>query len=152
MKIKIICIGKIKNQGHQTLQAYYLKKLSFQKLELIELADGKEKDPEKRLFKESERILEKIKPGEEVYLLDELGKNPSSIEFSKRIEEHQNQSVKGLCFIIGSSHGIHHSLKQKIKRKIGLSQMTLTHEMARVFLLEQIYRAFAILSHSPYHH
>jgi len=138
-KIKLITIGKIKEKYIQEGISEYLKRLSlFCKLEIIELKDeGIEKESAK---------LEKYL-GENSYILDEKGKQLSSEEFSGFLKNKDD-----IIFIIGGHNGISEKIKSNPKAKlISLSKMTFSHEMARIFLMEQIYRGFMILNNRKYH-
>lgn len=137
MKIRIIVVGKVKEKNIQALINEYLKRLKpYAKIELIELRD-------KGLEKEAKDINKYLNINS--FILDEKGKEHSSIEFSELINKKQD-----ITFVIGSPNGIHSSLKKKNKL-ISLSRMTFTHEMARLFLIEQIYRSMMILNNKKYH-
>jgi len=137
MKIKIIVIGKVKEKSIHELINEYLKRLKpYTKIEIIELKD-------KGLEKEAENILPYL--GNNSFILDERGKEYTSIGFSELINKNQD-----IIFIIGSAEGISESLKKKANL-ISLSKMTFTHEMARLFLIEQIYRSMMILNNREYH-
>jgi len=141
-KIKLIVIGKIKEQYIQDGINEYLKRLKiFCKIEIIELKDrGIEED--------TKNILEIIKKynKKNVYILDEIGQEKTSIEFSNFIEDSSDEIV----FVIGGAFGISNKIK-KDYNLISISKMTFTHEMARLFFLEQIYRGFMILNNKSYH-
>jgi 23S rRNA (pseudouridine1915-N3)-methyltransferase len=135
--IKIYAIGKIKEKNIQSMIDEYLKRLKiFAKVEIIELKD-------KGIIKESDEIIKLI--DNNTYILDELGNEYSSIEFSKLIENTDN-----IKLIIGGAEGINNEAKKKSKT-IALSKMTLTHEMARLVLIEQIYRSMMIINNRSYH-
>lgn len=135
--IKIYAIGKIKEKNIQSMIDEYLKRLKiFAKVEIIELKD-------KGIIKESDEIIKLI--DNNTYILDELGNEYSSIEFSKLIENTDN-----IKLIIGGAEGITNEAKKKSKT-IALSKMTLTHEMARLVLIEQIYRSMMIINNRSYH-
>lgn len=140
--IKLICVGKIKEQYIKEGTAEFLKRLqAFTKLEVIELKDS-------TLEKEAQEIVSKLK-NETVFLLDEHGREYESIDFAEFLKK-ERDNEKDIVFIIGGPNGLHDSLKAKY-RSIALSRMTFTHEMARLFFLEQLYRAFSILKNMPYH-
>lgn len=135
--IRVICVGKIKEKWIKAGVDEFLKRIKrFSKIEVIELKDS---DVEK----EGEKILSLLK--NQPVLLDEKGKRLSSKEFSQFIK------YKDIDFIIGSSNGTSNNLKDNIRDKISISDMTFTHEMARLFLIEQIYRGFTINKNIPYH-
>jgi len=138
--IHIIFIGKTKERYLVEGIAEYVKRLRpYCRLEIIELKD-------EGLEKEAKRLEKYLSPN--TFLLDANGKAMDSLEFSSFIKN-ATQSAP-LTFIIGSAEGISDSIKAKVP-SISLSKMTFTHEMARLFLLEQLYRSFQILSNRPYH-
>lgn len=135
--IKIYAVGKVKEKNIQILIDEYLKRLKvFAKVEIVELKD-------KGLGNESEEISGLIDSN--TYILDELGTNYSSIGFSELINN--KDEIK---LIIGGADGINKEVKSKSKT-IALSKMTLTHEMARLILIEQVYRAMMIINNRSYH-
>jgi 23S rRNA (pseudouridine1915-N3)-methyltransferase len=137
--IKLICVGKVKELYLKEGIAEFEKRLgSFTKLEVLELKDSTQK-------KEAEAILAKIKGT--TYLLDETGIEHTSESFAAFLEK---QEEKDITFVIGGPNGLDTELKEKFP-KIALSKMTFTHEMARLFFTEQLYRAFMIRNHRLYH-
>ncbi|MDP4851635.1 MAG: 23S rRNA (pseudouridine(1915)-N(3))-methyltransferase RlmH, partial [Saprospiraceae bacterium] len=104
-----------------------------------------------RLLKEGEKVLQKLTPQDYLILLDEGGKEFSSVQFSQFIEKELNKSYKKLIFLVGGSFGFSPELQQRANLKISLSKMTFSHQMVRLFFLEQIYRGFTILNNEPYH-
>jgi len=152
MKINVICVGKLKDFRFRELEKEYLRKLRINSVEINELPDGKAVDQNKRLEQEAEKIREAMQGHELCVLLDEKGKAFNSEEFAQWIADRQSQAVKSIAFIIGSSHGVSFALKRFFTHKIQLSAMTMPHELARIVFLEQLYRAFSIISGRPYHH
>jgi 23S rRNA (pseudouridine1915-N3)-methyltransferase len=102
--------------------------------------------------KEGELILKKISATDILVLLDENGKQYSSIEFSGYLQKKMNTGIKQLVLVIGGPYGFSEAIYQKSKEKISLSKMTFSHQMIRLFMVEQIYRGFTILKNEPYHH
>jgi 23S rRNA (pseudouridine1915-N3)-methyltransferase len=102
--------------------------------------------------KEGELILAKITPTDQLILLDENGKTFSSISFSDELQKKMNSGVKTLVFVIGGPYGFSENVYVKAQGKFSLSQMTFSHQMVRLFFIEQLYRAFTILKNEPYHH
>ena len=160
INIKIICVGKVKEKSLQDLINEYQKRLTkFCKLDIIELDDEKlpkefnNNDALKIKEKESSKVLEKIeKIGKcDVFLLDIYGKEYTSIEFSKKIFNIATYNTSTLVFVIGGSLGMSEELLKKYE-KISFSKMTFPHQLFRLFLLEQIFRAFKIESGQTYHH
>ncbi|MDE5545102.1 MAG: 23S rRNA (pseudouridine(1915)-N(3))-methyltransferase RlmH [Malacoplasma sp.] len=156
MKIKIICFGKIKDQNLKTLIKDYLQKLNFfYKTEIIELLEEKIVNEnnigeiEAALKKESLKLISFLEDGFNI-LLDVNSKQLDSIGFAKLINEKINYS-KNINFFIGSSYGVDSSIKEKFNYKISFSNLTFNHQIFRLILLEQIYRAFTIIKNIKYH-
>jgi 23S rRNA (pseudouridine1915-N3)-methyltransferase len=144
MRFRFVWIGKTKNKNWLGLQEDYLNRLShFVKFEIAELRDGT-KETEGKL------ILDSLNPNTFTCLLDVEGSNISSHDLSGKIENWQNQSVKEVTFVIGGADGVSQQVLEKADLKMSLSKLTLTHEAARVILIEQLYRAFTILKGFPY--
>lgn len=101
---------------------------------------------------EGKLILSKVSPGGLLVLLDEQGKERSSVGFSKWIQERMNRGGKHITFVIGGPYGFSQEVYQAANEKLSLSQMTFSHQMIRMFFCEQLYRAFTILRNEPYHH
>lgn len=157
MKINIICIGNIKEKFYRQAIDEYMKRLSkFSKVDIIELKEEKisqnpsEKEIETTLNKEAEKILAKIPSNSFSYILAIEGKQMGSEEFAKDLANKQVQGYSCFNFIIGSSHGLSDIIKNK-GTKISFSKMTFPHQLMRVILLEQIYRAFKINNNEEYH-
>jgi 23S rRNA (pseudouridine1915-N3)-methyltransferase len=102
--------------------------------------------------KEGELILAKIGPTDQLILLDENGKTFSSVGFSDYLQKKMNAGIKTLVFVIGGPYGFSETVYQKAQGKISLSEMTFSHQMVRLFVIEQLYRGFTILRNEPYHH
>lgn len=102
--------------------------------------------------KEGELILAKISPIDHLILLDENGKSFSSVSFSEELQKKMNAGIKTLVFVIGGPYGFSNQVYAKANGKIALSQMTFSHQMVRLFFIEQVYRGFTIIKNEPYHH
>ena len=102
--------------------------------------------------KEAALILNKISSTDRLFLFDEHGITYNSVEFSKFLQKQMNSGIKQLVFVIGGPYGFSEVLHKKAVGKISLSKMTFSHQMVRLFVLEQIYRGFTILKNEPYHH
>ena len=149
--IKIICIGKIKEQFYRDAIEEYLKRLSkYTKLELIELNDINSDNTNIILEKERDEILSKIKEKDYIITLEIEGKELDSKELSNKINELQINN-SNITFIIGGSYGIHQDIKNMSNYKLSFSKLTFPHQLFRVMLLEQIYRSFKILNNETYH-
>lgn len=160
LNIKVLCVGKIKEKSLKELIEEYEKRISkYAKLEIIELDDDKipqNASPaieEQIKISESNKLIEKIKkyPNSNVILLDLKGKQYSSEEFAEKIDNIQTYSSSTIIFVIGGSLGMSQELLSLSNDKICFSKMTFPHQLIRVFLLEQIFRAFKILNNETYH-
>lgn len=156
MVIKLISIGKTKDKVYVNLQQEYLKKLKhYGKVECIELpalkGSGKISQEEQKRA-EGKVILSHVKPGSKLVLLDENGQHFSSPKFAKKIENWQISSTAEVNLIIGGPFGFSEEVYDRAHEKIALSSMTFTHQMVRLFILEQLYRAFTIIKGEKYHH
>ena len=160
INIKIICVGKVKEKSLNDLIQEYSKRLSkYCKLEIIELEDGKipnnasEADEIIVKEKESKKIIDKLNKIGKSYtlLLDVKGKSYTSEEFSQKITNISTYENSTINFVIGGSLGFSDELKNIVNDKISFSKMTFPHQLFRVFLLEQIFRAFKIQNNETYH-
>ena len=158
MKIKIVTVGKLKEKYLKDGIAEYSKRLSrFANLEMIELADEKTPDRasdsenQKILELEGTRILSKIGDRDFVIVLAIEGKSLSSEEFSKQLERAPINGFSTLTFVIGGSLGLSPQVKKRANLSISFGRLTLPHQLMRLVLVEQIYRAFTIQQGSPYH-
>lgn len=156
MNIKLIAIGKTDNKNLQTLIDDYSKRLSFYikfELEIIpDLKNAKNLSESQQKEKEGELILAKISSTDQLILLDENGTTFSSVGFSEYLQKKMNAGIKTLVFVIGGPYGFSEEIYKKAQGKISLSEMTFSHQMVRLFVIEQIYRGFTILKNEPYHH
>lgn len=141
--IRIICVGKLKDEIKNISEEYIKRIKSFTKIEITEINEYKSSNVNESLKKEGEKVLEKS--GERFIILDTKGKQLSSEEFSQLLKQNN------LTFIIGSHLGLSEEVKKKSAIQLSLSKMTLPHQLTRVILLEQIYRGFSILNNQPYH-
>lgn len=155
MKIKIIALGKIKEKYLKDGINEFLKRLTpYASVSVIELSPIEIKDEnlkEKILLEEGEKILSNIKPLDFVITMEILGKQFSSEEFAKKIEDLTNLGTQEIVFVTGSSCGIGKNVSDRANLKMSMSKMTFLHEFARLILVEQIYRAFKIIKNETYH-
>lgn len=158
MRITIIAVGKIKEKYFAGAIEEYSKRLSrYCKLNIIEVADEKTienaSDTEIAIIqeKEAERILKNISDDSYVVTLEILGKMLDSVELADKIKNVTVNGKSHICFIIGGSVGIHSSVSMRADFKLSFSKMTFPHQLMRVVLLEQVYRAFRINNNEPYH-
>ncbi|WP_322549467.1 23S rRNA (pseudouridine(1915)-N(3))-methyltransferase RlmH [Flavobacterium psychraquaticum] len=156
MNIRLITIGKTDNKNLQSLIEDYTKRLSFYvKFDLDIIADiknVKNLSEAQQKEKEGELILSKISATDNLILLDENGKTFNSVGFSNYLQKKMNAGTKTLVFVIGGPYGFSETVYQKANGKVSLSEMTFSHQMVRLFVIEQIYRGFTILKNEPYHH
>jgi 23S rRNA (pseudouridine1915-N3)-methyltransferase len=156
MKIKLLAIGKTDDAQLQQLIDTYKNRLkhyiNFEAEWLPDIKNAKSLNEFQQKEKEGELILKKLQPTDILYLLDEKGTSFSSVDFSVFIQKKLNTGIKQLVFVIGGPYGFSETVFAKANGKISLSKMTFSHQMVRLFFIEQLYRAFTILKNEPYHH
>jgi 23S rRNA (pseudouridine1915-N3)-methyltransferase len=156
MKIKLIAIGKTDSQDLINLVNTYKNRLQhYVKFELFvipDLKNVKNISENQQKEKEGELILKQLLPTDQLILLDEKGKEFRSIEFSQFLQKKMNSGIKQLVFVIGGPYGFSENVYLTAQGKVSLSKMTFSHQMIRLFMVEQIYRGFTILKNEPYHH
>ncbi|WBU88592.1 23S rRNA (pseudouridine(1915)-N(3))-methyltransferase RlmH [Cellulophaga omnivescoria] len=156
MTIKLLAIGKTDNKNLQALIAEYEKRLGHYikfNLDIIpDIKNVKNLSEAQQKEKEGELILKKLSPTDVLVLLDENGKQFTSVDFSDYLQKKMNAGIKQLVFVIGGPYGFSDAIYATAKGKISLSKMTFSHQMVRLFVVEQIYRGFTILRNEPYHH
>ncbi len=156
MTITLLAIGKTDNSNLQSLIDDYQKRLGFYvkfEFEIIpDLKKAKHLSEAQQKQKEGDLILSKISSTDVMILLDENGKQLDSVAFSEYLQKHMNSGIKRLVFVIGGPYGFSSEVYQKAQGKLSLSKMTFSHQMMRLFVIEQLYRGFTILRNEPYHH
>lgn len=156
MNIRLLAIGKTDNKSLQSLIDEYTKRLSFYikfDLEIIpDIKNVKNLSEVQQKEKEGELILSKISATDQLILLDENGSTFSSVAFSDYLQKKMNAGIKTLVFVIGGPYGFSEEVYKKAQGKVSLSEMTFSHQMVRLFVIEQLYRGFTILKNEPYHH
>ena len=156
MTIKLLAIGKTDSNQLQQLISEYQNRLKHYikfELEIIpDIRNVKNLSEIQQKTKEGELILKKLSPTDVLILLDENGKQLTSVDFSEYLQKKMNSGMKQLVFVIGGPYGFSDAIYQKAQGKISLSKMTFSHQMVRLFVVEQLYRAFTILKNEPYHH
>ncbi|MNJ84125.1 Ribosomal RNA large subunit methyltransferase H [compost metagenome] len=156
MQVTLLCIGKTGKKFLEEGEQEYLKRLrhyiSFQLQIIPDIKQAKSLSEAQIKQKEGELILEKVGISDSLILLDERGKEFSSMAFSQYLQEQFNRGGKHLYFVIGGPYGFSDAVYQRANGKISLSQMTFSHQMIRLFFIEQVYRAMTILRNEPYHH
>ncbi|MUH36410.1 23S rRNA (pseudouridine(1915)-N(3))-methyltransferase RlmH [Zobellia amurskyensis] len=156
MTIKLIAIGKTDSKALLQLIAEYENRLKhYVKFDLTIIPDiknTKNLSETQQKDKEGELILKHLTNTDVLVLLDENGKQFSSVDFSGYLQKKMNAGLKQLVFVIGGPYGFSTEVYNKAQGKISLSKMTFSHQMVRLFVVEQVYRAFTILRNEPYHH
>tara|TARA_R110001632_G_scaffold152588_2_gene270281 strand:- start:14922 stop:15395 length:474 start_codon:yes stop_codon:yes gene_type:complete len=156
MKIKLLVIGKTDDKNLNQLIENYQNRLKhyigFQ-LEIIpDIKNVKNLSQLQQKEKEGELILAKLQNTDQLVLLDEKGKEFRSIDFANFLQKKMNSGIKQLVLVIGGPYGFSENVYKKAIGKISLSKMTFSHQMIRLFVVEQLYRGFTILKNEPYHH
>ena len=155
MKISLITIGD--NEGKYLANGFelYTKRLQhYVSFDTITIPSKKNKSNSKEaaMQAEAKEIQKKLTPSDLVLLLDEKGKEYSSVDFAKQVQKHLNMPGKKMVFIIGGPYGFAPEIRERAQQTLSLSKMTFNHQMARLFFLEQLYRTMTILKGEPYHH
>ncbi|MBN9313393.1 MAG: 23S rRNA (pseudouridine(1915)-N(3))-methyltransferase RlmH [Chryseobacterium sp. 39-10] len=155
MRINLICIGKTDDREIAGLISYYQNRLpkhwNFSITEIPDVKNAKNLSPELIKKEEAKLFSQSLESADYVVLLDEKGKQFTSREFAAKIENWMNASTKRVSFLIGGAYGFADEIYERANEKMSLSKMTFTHQMIRLFFVEQIYRADQILQGKPYH-
>ena len=158
LDINIVCVGKLKEKYLRDAVAEYEKRLApFATLSFIEIAEEKmpenfsAAEKEKTLVREGERLLARVPEGSELIVLDVAGEELSSEELAARLDDWMVGGVSHLTFLIGGAFGLSPAVRKAAKLRLSFSRMTFTHQMMRLLLTEQIYRAFKIMRGEKYH-
>ena len=156
MKIKLICIGKTDAEYLKQGIAVYEKRLThytgFEIIEIPDIRNSKNMSEAQQKEAEGKKILDLINNTDKLVLLDEKGKEFTSEKFASFFEKQLLQSIRSLVFVIGGPYGFSQELYERAGEKLALSQMTFSHQMIRLFFVEQVYRAHTIMKGEPYHH
>lgn len=156
MKLKFVCIGKTGKDFLVNGENEYLKRLQHylvcERIEIPDIKNAKNLTVDQIKEMEGREILSKISSGDQMILLDENGKNYSSIEFSDFLQQKFNQGGKSIVFVVGGAYGFSNEVYRQAISRISLSKMTFSHQMIRMIFFEQVYRAMTILKGEPYHH
>ena len=156
MKIKLLAIGKTDNKHLVQLIDEYKNRLKHYtnfELEIIaDIKNAKNLSELQQKEKEGELIVSKIQNVDNLVLLDDKGTHFTSKEFANYLQKKMNRGIKQLVFVIGGPYGFSEAIYAKAQEKISFSKMTFSHQMIRLFIVEQVYRGFTILKNEPYHH
>lgn len=156
MKITLIVIGKTDSPYLEEGIAIYLKRLkhyiNFELKIIPDLKNTRSLSPKDQCVMEGDLILDQIGKNIDVFLLDERGQQPTSVELSGIIERKMVQGTKDLVFVIGGPYGFSDKVKKRVTSSISLSRLTFSHQMVRLIFVEQLYRAMTIIRGEPYHH
>ena len=151
MRVRVIWPGKTRNAHFRALINDYLKRLThFVRCEITELRETRGAETLTGIDKDSKRISAALRTGAITVLLDPNGNEWSSRELAAQIERWESLGIKEVAFVVGGPYGVSPELSSRAEKRWSLSRLTLTHEMARVFLLEQLYRAYTIIHELPY--
>mgnify|MGYP003289507304 FL=1 len=156
MKITLLTVGKTDKDWVRQGMDIYASRMKhyfpFFIVEIPELKNVSSLSEEQIKTKEGELILKNVKPADDVILLDERGREHSSMEFAKVLQDKISYNGKDMVFVIGGAYGFSEAVRQRAASKISLSRMTFSHQMVRAIFVEQLYRAFTIMKGEPYHH
>lgn len=156
MEITLVVIGKTNTKYLIEGIDEYCNRLKhyipFSILQLPDIKNTKKLSVDQQKDSEGKSLLDVLKPGDCVVLLDERGKEYSSLTFSDYLQRKMNSGLRRLVFIVGGPYGFSNAVYERADEKISLSKMTFSHEMIRLFFTEQIYRAMTIIRGEPYHH
>lgn len=156
MKITLLTVGKTDKDWVRQGMDIYVSRLKhyipFSVVEIPELKNVSALTKEQIKTREGELILKQIKPTDDLILMDERGKEYTSVEFAKVIQDKISYAGKDMVYVIGGAYGFSDAVYSRANSKISLSRMTFSHQMVRAIFVEQIYRAFTIMKGEPYHH
>lgn len=156
MKITLLTVGKTDKDWVRQGMDIYVSRLKhyipFSVIEIPELKNVSALTKEQIKVREGELILKNVKPADDLVLLDERGKEYTSVELAKVIQDKISYVGKDIVYVIGGAYGFSDAVYQRADSRISLSRMTFSHQMVRAIFVEQIYRAFTIMRGEPYHH
>ena len=155
MNIKLILVGKTEEkylrEGIEIFEKRLKNYINFEMIIIPSLKETKSLSPQIVKEKEGELILKQVSKYDKIILFDEKGLEFTSMDYSVFLQKHMNAGVKNLCFVVGGAFGFSDEVYKKADQKVALSKMTFSHQMIRLLIVEQIYRAFTILKNEPYH-
>ena len=156
MRITVLCVGKTDDGQLGAIIDKYRKRLKhyvpFDMVHIPDIKNTKHLQADQQRAKEAAAILKQLAPGDHVVLLDERGQEYRSVDFAAYLNKLMVGMAKHVVFVIGGPYGFDEQVYQRANGRISLSKMTFSHQMVRLFFVEQLYRAFTILKGEPYHH
>ena len=156
MKIVLITIGKTNEkyliEGISDYQRRLKHYTNFERIEIANLKNAKNFSESELMQREGELILKQIKNSDHLVLLDDKGKDFTSQKFAQKLQQWKHYGKKRLVFVVGGAYGFSEEIYKRGNEKLSLSKMTFSHQMVRLFFVEQIYRGYTILNNEPYHH
>lgn len=155
MKIKLLLVGKTTDESIRNIEADYEKRIKrYTAFESVVIDNSSVRNGPELIIKqkEGEMILKRVSATDHLILLDERGKIYSSVQFANEVNNWMNSYKKTVVLTIGGAYGFSEDVKKRANGMISLSAMTFSHQIVRVIMLEQVYRAFTILNNEPYHH
>ena len=156
MKITLLTVGKTDKDWVKQGMDIYISRLKhyipFSVVEIPELKNVSSLTKDQIKTREGELILKNVRPTDDLILMDERGKQYTSVEFAKIIQDKISYTGKDMVYVIGGAYGFSDAVYQRANSKISLSKMTFSHQMVRAIFVEQLYRAFSIMKGEPYHH
>ncbi len=158
MRLTIVAVGRLKRGPERELAARYESRaaasgrgLGLRAIEVVEVEESRSREPERRMLEESIAIATLVPEDARLVLLDPGGESLSSTEFASLLGSWRDSGVADCCFVIGGPDGLAPTLRERAARELAFGKMTWPHQLVRVMLLEQVYRAITILSGHPYH-
>ncbi|RQP19849.1 23S rRNA (pseudouridine(1915)-N(3))-methyltransferase RlmH [Parapedobacter defluvii] len=156
MRITLLCIGKTDDAHLKAMIEKFEQRLKhyihFQLITLPDIKNTKHLSVDEQRVKEAAMIEKQVSPGDQLILLDEHGKEYRSVEFAGYLNRLMVSSTQHVVFVVGGPYGFDQTIYQRSNGKMSLSRLTFSHQMVRLFFVEQLYRAFTILKREPYHH
>lgn len=155
MNIKLVVVGKTEEKYLKEGIEIFEKRLKFyipyEMIIIPSLKDTKSLTPQMVKEKEGELIIKQVSKADKVVLFDEMGEEFRSIEYANFLQKNMNSGIKTICFVVGGAFGFSDEVYKIANLKIAMSKMTFSHQMIRLMIVEQLYRAFTILKNEPYH-
>ncbi|HUH72838.1 MAG TPA: 23S rRNA (pseudouridine(1915)-N(3))-methyltransferase RlmH [Chitinophagales bacterium] len=153
MKIEFWVLGKTSFKYlDEGIQDYQKRLKRFTDFQIVIIPDIKANDPKTFITKEAKQVLDRLNPEDQLILLDDKGKNYTSIQFAQEIEKRQMLQQKKVIFLVGGAYGFDDAIYKRANALLSLSSMTFSHQIIRLIFLEQLYRAYTIIKGLPYHH